>query len=152
MLTGVAWGAMGVVEATAGQYRMHSALLIKYLLYGLTGAAFVMWLKGGDYLREEVVDFYRTRPDLLAMLCASVVLGLFGTYFAFCSYHSSGNNRGMSVVLCYCLPVIVIAALSYIFLRERYNGYAVTGVACILVGVYIIDRFGVTPIRASSTT
>lgn len=72
-----------------------------------------------------------------------MVCGLFGTYFAYCAYRCSGANRGLAVIISYCVPVVVVAVLSYFFLHEQYNRYAVAGVAMIVGGVYLIDRKGV---------
>ena len=137
------WGVMATVESVAGQYQMHSTLLVKSLLYGIVGSALVLYLRGLSTVQSNIITFVKDRPQLLALLCAGVTAGVFGTYFLYCSFDSCGENKALAVIISYCVPVVIVALLSYFALGERYNAYAVLGVVMILAGVLLIDVLGV---------
>ena len=94
-------------------------------------------------MRRELAEFARDRPQLLALLCASVIFGLCGTYFSYRAYRSCGANKGIAIIISYGVPVVIVTLLTYLFLHERYNGWAGLGVLMILGGVVVIDQLGV---------
>lgn len=134
---------MATVESVAGQYQMHTTLLLKCILYGIVGSSLVFYLRGLPTVQSNIITFARDRPQLLALLCAGVTAGVFGTYFLYCAFDSCGDNKALAVSINYCVPIVIVALLSYFVLGERYNAYAVMGVVMILAGVLLIDVLGV---------
>ena len=137
------WGIMSVIESVAGQYQLYSALLVKYLIYGVAGTLFVLLFKGWRKLYTDTRTFIRVRPWLFVVLVIGVSIGIFGTYFMYCAFDQCGDNKALAVIISYCVPVVVVSLLSYFVLGERYNAYAVLGVVLIVAGVLVIDLLGV---------
>lgn len=153
LLAALFWGLMSVAESVAGQTSMHAALSVKYLLYGVAGTAFVVVLAGGfSNAVRNVVDFARTAPRVFTVQVASVLVGVLGTYFAYRAFACCGDHKGLAVIISYCVPVVIVATLSYLVLRERYNGYALLGVMCVVGGVILIDYCGIerAPLASSA--
>jgi drug/metabolite transporter (DMT)-like permease len=143
LLAAVLWGIMGVVESVAGQYSMYASLLLKYLLFGVAGAIFLFCLRGYDSLESDLEQFASSKPELFALHCVTVSLGLLGTYFAYRAFGSCGQNKGIAIIIAYCVPVVIVAFASYMFLDEKYNRFAVLGILLILGGVLVIDIYGI---------
>jgi len=137
------WGIMGVAESVASQHNLWGSLFIKYIIYGVGGLILVLILKGYTPLKTEITTFIKEKPKIVGLLCGCVVVGLMGTYFAFKSYVVCREYKGLAVIIAYCVPVIIITIISYVFLKERYNLYAILGILMILGGVLIIDLLGI---------
>ena len=136
------WGVMSVVESVAGQHKLFGALLLKYVVYGIAGTVFLLVYKGAPALYTDTVDFARERPWLFALMCGAVAIGTLGAYYMYCSFDQCGDNKALAIILSYCVPLISVVFLSYFVLGERYNLYAVLGVAMIVGGVLVIDLLG----------
>jgi drug/metabolite transporter (DMT)-like permease len=93
------WGVMATVESVARQYQMHTTLLVKSLMYGIVGSALVLYLRGLSTVQSNIITFARDRPKLLALLCAGVTAGVFGTYFLYCAFDSCGDNKAPAVII-----------------------------------------------------
>ena len=144
LIAALFWGFMGVSESVAGQANMYGALCVKYALYGIGGTAFLVLLLGGwSALKNHVVEFVHTHPRTFVIEVVAVLGGLVGTYFMYKAFRCCGSNKALAVIISYCVPVIVVAILSYVFLKERFNKYAILGVLLILTGVICIDYYGI---------
>ena len=137
------WGVMSLMESIAGQHRMYSALLAKYVCYGLSGALLLLVLKGPRYLYNDVLFFVQQKPLFFAMFCLVVSIGSLGVYSMYYAFQICGNNKATAIIISYCVPSIIVAVLSYFVLKERYNWCACIGVLMIIVGVLLIDVYGV---------
>ena len=146
LLASVFWGVMSVIESIAGQYRMYSALLVKYVSYGLFGVIFLCTLKGSSFLFKDLAQFIKERPYFLMFFCFVMSLGAIGVYFMYCAFQSCGKNKALAIIISYCVPSIIVALLSYLVLKESYNLYALVGVILILSGVVLIDVYGTNAI------
>ena len=142
LFASVFWGVMSVIESIAGQHRMHSALLAKYVCYGLFGVLFLWVLKGGSFLYDDLTGFIRERPLFLMFFCLTMSLGAIGAYFMYCAFQSCGNNKALAIIIIYCVPSIIVSLLSYFVLKESYNMHALAGVVLIVSGVILIDGYG----------
>lgn len=145
LIASVFWGVMGTMESISGQYRMHSALVIKFIFYCLTGILFLLALKGPTFLYNDVTSFVQERPRLFLGFCLALALGSTGSYFLYCAFNQCANNKALAIIISYCVPSVIVALLSYFFLKESYNWCACVGVVLILAGVIIIDVYGVSP-------
>jgi len=137
------WGVMSVLESMAGQHRMHSALLTKFILYGLSGAVLLLLLKGPHFLYDDLCRFTQEKPWLLAVFGLVVSFGSLGVYFMYCAFDQCGNNKALAIIISYCVPSVIVAILSYSVLKESYNWLACVGAVMILFGVLLIDIYGV---------
>lgn len=137
------WGVMSLMESIAGQHRMYSALLAKYVCYGISGALLLLVLKGPQYLYNDIVSFVHEKPLFFALFCLVVSLGSLGVYSMYCAFQACGNNKALAIIISYCVPSVIVATLSYFVLKETYNWCACVGVLMIIAGVIMIDVYGV---------
>ena len=149
LLASVLWGVMGTMESISGQYRMHGALVIRHVCYCLTGLLFLMALKGPTFLYNDIASFVHERPRLFAGFCLALALGSIGSYFMYYAFDQCGNNKALAIIIGYCVPSVIVALLSYFFLKESYNWCACAGVVLILSGVILINVYGVSPITST---
>ena len=119
LLAALLWGIMGVAESAASQESLYAALIVKYLIYGVIGMSFVLLMRGFESIQKDTEEFINEKPKLFALFCAGIVAGLFGTYFAYRSFESCGENKGLAVIITYCVPVVVALAMSYTLLNEK---------------------------------
>ena len=146
------WGVMSVLESVAGQHRMHSALLTKFILYGLSGTMLLLLLKGPQFLYNDMCQFAQERPGLLAVFGLVVSAGSLGVYCMYCAFDQCGDNKALAIIISYCVPSVIVALLSYSVLKESYNWCACVGAVMILLGVLMIDVYGVNHAPAVTAT
>ena len=73
----------------------------------------------------------------------AVSIGVLGVYSMYCAFDQCGNNKALAIIISYCVPSVIVMALSIFVLHETYNIYAYIGVLCIIVGVILIDGYGI---------
>lgn len=77
-------------------------------------------------------------------LVVAIALGALGTAIAYRAYAICGKNHGVAVTITYGAPAGGRVTLASAFvLRERLRVGALAGVLLILLGIYVVDQFGV---------
>lgn len=146
LLASALWGVMSITEAYVGGKYDQIAFLLKLLVFGLVGVgvAVAAALRGRfEPIANQLRQIAHERPGLLAWLVAVIVLGAFGTMLAYKAYARCGKNRGVTVAITYGAPLIVVTAISAVVLKERLGRGGFVGILLIMLGIYVIDRYGV---------
>jgi drug/metabolite transporter (DMT)-like permease len=135
---------MSVTESFCGQYNFYGSLFTKYVVYGSAGLFLILlkYNKVSEGLHK--LANYKTKQFLL--LIVAVLIGTMGTYFMYCAFDICGDNKNVVLIIAYCVPVLVIALLTYFFLGETLNFYAVIGILLIVLGVLLIKLKGTKPV------
>ena len=144
LLASFFWGIMSVTESYVGQYEFHGALFIRYMVYGTVGLIFLFsrYRKITEGLGKIVLN----KPKSMALLIFGILAGTLGTYLVYCAYDICGKNKNIVIIIAYTFNVLVISVLSYFFLDEKLNNYALMGIFCILLGICILEYKGTVPV------
>ena len=150
LIASALWGVMSITEAYAGGLYNESALLLKFAVFGAVGVgAALVALSRGAALSRQYRAFARERPGLLLWLVVAIALGALGTAIAYRAYAICGKNRGVTVAITYGAPLVIVTLASALVLRERLRVGALVGVLLILLGIYVVDQFGVNQDRGA---
>ena len=144
IIAAILWGSMAVVESFATQHSVYGALFVKFSVYGILGwlVLFAFTTDLGLVWRN-FLSYTKNHHSLCLLNVFSIFLGAFGTFAMYCAFKECGSNKAIVIIIAYCIPVIVVFLLSYFVMKETYNIFALFGILSIIVGVLIINYYGV---------
>ena len=147
LLASLMWSIMSIAESYFAQFNYQGALFTKFILYGLVGM--ILLLINFKKIKEGLHDFTKTKTKSFILLILAIIVGSLGTYFMYRAFNICGENKAIVISISYCVPVLFVVLLAYLFLGERLNLYAILGIILIVLGVLVIKIKGTTQVKVS---